>query len=104
MGSAPEEQLEAEGQGISNDATQHKQHEYRVSLEGNLVWKCHLDQSHGCGNSEAKYAMVDHKCDTLEWLELSVVIVLLASSRGVDETEKGVEAQESPVWGRKPAG
>ncbi|CAB4269904.1 unnamed protein product [Prunus armeniaca] len=58
MGSAPEEQLEAEGQGISNDATQHKQHEYRVGLEEKLAWKSHLDQRHGCGNGEAKNAMV----------------------------------------------
>ncbi|PQQ15373.1 hypothetical protein Pyn_39383 [Prunus yedoensis var. nudiflora] len=60
MGSAPEEQLEAEGQGISNDAAQHKQHEYRVCVEEMLVWKSHLDQRHGCGNDEAKNEMVDH--------------------------------------------
>ncbi|KAL6290189.1 hypothetical protein ACE6H2_007699 [Prunus campanulata] len=62
MGSAPEDQLEAEGQGISNDAAQHKQHEYRVGLEEKLVWKSHLDQRHGCGNGEAKCGMEDHKC------------------------------------------
>ncbi|CAB4300294.1 unnamed protein product [Prunus armeniaca] len=67
MGSAPAEQLEAEGQGISNDATQHKQHEYRVGLEEKLVWKTHLDQRHGCGNGEAKNAMVDHKVNLLCW-------------------------------------
>ncbi|KAI5345462.1 hypothetical protein L3X38_013339 [Prunus dulcis] len=55
-----EKQLEAEGQGIGNDATQHKQHEYRVGVEEMLVWKSHLDQRHGGGNGEAKNAMVDH--------------------------------------------
>ncbi|CAB4269899.1 unnamed protein product [Prunus armeniaca] len=60
MGSAPAEQLETEGQGISNDATQHKQHEYRVGVEEKLVWKSQLDQRHGCGNGEGKDAMVDH--------------------------------------------
>ena len=62
MRSAPEEQLEDEGQGISNDATQQKKHEYSVGVEEMLVWKSYLDQRHGCGNGEAKNAMVEDKC------------------------------------------
>lgn len=30
-----------------------------------LVWKSHLDQHHGCGNGEAKNAMVDHRVGLL---------------------------------------
>ncbi|KAI5345472.1 hypothetical protein L3X38_013349 [Prunus dulcis] len=86
MGSAPEEQLETEGQGISNDATQHKQHEYRVGLEEKLVWKSHLDQRHGSGNGEGKDAMVNHiQREILQVLDGTTGLNMLPQAREFNE-------------------